>query len=529
MLKPSFRGFISFAAFLCCFIGGNVIAQEAGQPVPVDVTAPRRVTIVSEKSYTGHLQPQAEVKVFANIPGKLVALHVEVGQSVAKGEALAQSNVREANIATIKAEVALSVAQSNLTTTEANAQTRVESQLATAQERVMATQAQLEETKSLAEMRIRNQLTQAEAAYQAAVATIERSKINAEQALERAKAERDKADLDFERNKALHNKKHISNSDFESAENRLKVAQTRYEEAVATAAQFKEGITQPAVEKAKAELAVARKVVESRGWEREIASAESNVTQAQANLRAAEKLVTAKAWEREIAIATAAVTEAEEHLKLAQEKVTDATITSPIDGVIAARHLGVGDYAPPAALSGGQVFTVVGIDVPKAVWTVPAEDISRIERGNMALISTASGIQNIVGTIDFISPIVNRENNTVLVHATVSHSVGAVSNSDSALIHNSGLKPGTPVTVTIKTGERKNVQLLPRRAVLQIQNGSGTIFTVEGNVARQKQVTVGAIYGGEIEITSRLTQKTQVIVNEQHRLQEGTRVSVTRD
>jgi len=529
MLKQSFSDFISFAALICCLISGDVIAQETGQLIPVDVTTPRRVTIVSEKSYTGHLQPQAEVKVFANTPGKIVMLHVEVGQSVAKGDTLAQSNAREAGIAVIKADVALRVAQSQLTTTEANAQTRVESQLATAQEAVMATQAQLEETKSLAEMRIRNQLTQAAAAYQAAVAAIERSKINAEQALERAKAELAKADLDFQRNKALHEKEHISDSDFESAEKRLKVAQTRYEEALATADQFKEGITQPAVEKAKAELAVARKVVESRGWEREIASAESKVNQAQANLSAAEKLVAAKSWEREIAIAKAAVTEAEEQLKLAQEQVNDATITTLMDSVIAARHLGVGDYARSAALPGAPVFTVVGIDVPKAVWTVPAEDISQIERGNMVLISTASGIQNIVGTIDFISPTVNRENNTVLVHASVSHSVGAVSNRDSALIHNSGLKPGTPITVSIKTGERKNVQLLPRRAVLQHRNGSGTIFTVDGNVARQKQVTVGAIYGGEIEITSQLSQRTKVIVDEQHRLQEGTQVSITRD
>lgn len=523
MLKLSFKGFINFAAFICGFIGGDVIAQEARQPIPVDVTTPRRVTIVSEKSYTGHLQPQVEVKVFANTSGKIVMLHVEAGQSVAKGDALAQSSAREAGIAVIKAEVALRVAQSQLITMDANAQARVESQLATAQEAVMATQAQLEETKSLAEMRIRNQLTQAEAAYKAAEATIERSKINAEQALERVKAELDKADADFERNKALHDKQHISDSDFESAEKRLKVAQTRHEEAVATADQFKEAMTQPTVEKAKAELAVARKVVESRGWEREIASAESKVNQAQANLSAAEKLVAAKSWEHEIAIAKAAVTEAEEQLKFAQEQVNDATITSPIDGVIAARHLGVGDYAKSVASSEVPAFTVVGLDVPKAIWTVPAEDISLIVRGNMVLISTASGIQNIVGTIDFISPTVNRENNTILVHATLSN------NSSSAIIHNSGLKPGTPITVTIKTGDRKNVQLLPQRAVLQIQNASGTIFTVEGNVARQKQVTVGSIYGGEIEITSQFSQRTQVIVDQQHRLLEGTPVSITRD
>ena len=527
MLKPFFMG---IAALICFFIVGDVIAQDAAPPpIAVNVIKPRRGTIVSEKEYKGYLQPRAEVQVFANIPGKIITMNAEAGQTVAKGAVLAQSDAQAAGIAAIKAEVALSVAQSQLTTTEANAQTRVESQLVTAQETLMAAQAKLEETKSLAEMRIRNQLTQAESAYKAAEANVERSKVNAQQALERANAEFNKAKSDFERNKALHEKELISDSALESSETTFKLVQSRYEEAVAAAKQHQDGTAQLSVEKAKAELAVARKVVESRGWEREIASAESKVTQAQANLRTAQKLVAAKAWEREIAIAKTAVSEAEEQLKLARQQVNKATITSPIDGVIATRHLGVGAYAKSAESSGTPMFTIVAMDILKAVWTVPASDVNQIKNGNMVLITAATGIQNIVGTIDFISPIVKQGENTVAVHATLRKSeVMRAEDAPPAPMQNSGLKPGTAVTISIKTGERKNVQLLPRRAVLHIQNGSGRIFVVEGNVARRKQVTVGAVYGGEIEVTSRLTQNIQVIVDEQHRLQDGTLVSIVR-
>ena len=514
---------IKFFAIICCFsIISSAIAQEA-LPVAVSVTTARRGTIVSTKQYTGHLQPEAEVNVFANVPGKIVALNTTVGQSIAKGYALAEINSSDVTLALIRAESALSSAQSQLTLTEANAQARVESQLAIAQDILMTAQSKLVETKSLAEMRIRNQLVQAEAAYEAAKATIERSKTNAEQTLERAKVELDKTQLDFERTKSLHDKQHISASDFESVEQRLKVAQTRHEEAVVTADQFKEGATHPSVEKAKAELAVAQKIVESRGWEREIASAESKVTQAQADLSTAQKLVKAKSWERHIDIAKAAVSQAEEQLRLAHEQVSDATIKSPIDGIIATRHLSVGDYAQSAAFpSGKPVFTVVATDVLKAAWRMPAGEARRINSGELVLISTDSGIQHVVGTIAFISPTVNPENNTVLVHATVPNSAGTLS-------YNSGLKPGTAITVAIKTGERKNVQLLPLHSVLHIQNGTGTVFTVRGNAAHREQINVGAVYGGEIEVTSRLANGTQVIVSEQHRLQEGTPVSIVRD
>ena len=514
---------LSVLAIIFCFSAGSVVSQEAASPVAVPVATARRGTIVSTKRYTGHLQPHAEVKVFANVPGKVVALNATVGQSVAKDDVLAETNSRETTLAVIRAESAFSSAQSRLTLTEANAQARVESQLAVAQETLMTAQSNLVETQSLAEMRVRNQLVQAEVTYQAAKETIEKSETNAEQGLERARVERDDAKADYDRNKTLHEKQLISDSNFESVEKRWRLAETRLEEAQVTARQFEENSTHPSVEKAKAELAVARKLVEIRSWEREIALAESKVTQAQADLNAAQKLVEAKSWEQEIEIARSAVSQAEEQLKIAQKQVSDATITSPIDGVIATRHLSVGDYAGSASSPTGKpVFTIIGVKVLKAIWNMPVADARRIHSGELVLISTDSGIRNIVGTIDFISPEVNRENNTVLVHANVPNSVGTLS-------HNGGLRPGGTITVSIKTGERKNVQLLPLHSVLHIQNGSGTIFTVKGNVARREQVSIGTVYGGEIEVTARLLNETLVVVGEQHQLQEGTPVSIVRD
>ena len=513
---------IKFVAIICYLSIGSVIAQESSL-VAVPVTTARRGTIVSTKQYTGHLEPQAEITIFANVSGKIVALNGTVGQSITKGDTLAEIDSSEATLAAIRAGSALSNAQAQLTLKEANAQARIESQLVIAQEKLTTAQSELVETEALAEMRTRNRLIQAEAAYQDAEETIEKSKTNAEQALERATVEHDDAQANYDRDKVLYEKQHISKSNFESVEKRLKLSETRLEEAKITAAQFKEGSTHPSVERAKAELGIARKLVEIRSWAREIALSESKVTQAESALSTARKLVEAKSWEQEIEIARSAVRQAEEQFKTAQEQLNAATIKSPIDGIIATRHLNVGDYAQPATSPTGKpVFTIIGVDVLQAVWNMPVVDARRIDSGELVLISTASGIQNIVGTIDFISPTVNPENNTVLVRATVPNSAGSLS-------HNSGLRPGSTITVSIKTGERKNVQLLPLEAVLHIQNGSGTIFTVKEGAAHREQISVGAIYSGEIEVTSRFANGTQVIVDEQHRLQEGTPVSIVRD
>ena len=261
---------IKCVAVICCISIGSAIAQEAS-PVAVPVTTARRGTIVSTKQYTGHLHPQAEITIFANVSGKIVTLNGAVGQSIAKGDTLAEIDSSEAILAAIRAGSALSNAQSQLTLKEANAQTRIESQLVIAQEKLTTAQSELVETRALAEMRTRNRLTQAEAAYQEALETIEKSKTNAEQALERATVEHDDAQANYNREKVLYEKQHISKSNFESVEKRLKLSETRLEEAKITASQFKEGSTHPSVERAKAELGIARKLVEIGSWEREIA------------------------------------------------------------------------------------------------------------------------------------------------------------------------------------------------------------------------------------------------------------------
>ena len=134
-----------FAVLICFFSVGITIAQETS-PIAVPVLTARRGTIVSTTQYTGHLEPQAEVSVFANVSGKIVTLNATVGQSVAKGDVIAEINSSEATLAVIRAESTLSSAQSQLTLKEANAQADIESQLAVAEEKLMTAQAQLVET-----------------------------------------------------------------------------------------------------------------------------------------------------------------------------------------------------------------------------------------------------------------------------------------------------------------------------------------------------------------------------------------------
>ena len=78
------------------------------------------------------------------------------------------------------------------------------------------------------------------------------------------------------------------------------------------------------------------------------------------------------------------------------------------------------------------------------------------------------------------------------------------------------VKPGMTANVTIKTGERQNVLVIPLRAVRTCSNGKRkTVRVLENGVAREQSVELG-LKGdeGRVEVTSGLSEGQRVIVSD---------------
>ena len=78
------------------------------------------------------------------------------------------------------------------------------------------------------------------------------------------------------------------------------------------------------------------------------------------------------------------------------------------------------------------------------------------------------------------------------------------------------VKPGMTANVTIKTGERQNVLVIPLRAVRTSSNGKRkTVRVLENGVAREQSVELG-LKGdeGRVEVTSGLSEGQRVIVSD---------------
>ncbi len=514
---------------------GKVDAQslspkEKSTAKPVAVATPIRGEIGEELIYTGSLEANAQVEIYAGIPGKLVKINVDEGDKVKKGDILAQVESEKLELAVEQSEAILTAARVGFTNTEALAKIRFESQIASAEAALTAAQTQLEQVKDISFTKTTTQLQQAEAGVAAIKLNLEmiregartQEKKQVQAALEQAKAALNNAQNNFDRMRRLYDNEVISAQTLEGVQTQYDVAKAQHEAALQQLSLVEEGAREEniaaleeQVRQAEASLALAKKLADTKSWQKDIALAKSQVNQAEAAFRTAKASKEIKVWESEIKIAKTQVQQAEVAYKLAQKNLADTTITAPIGGIISARKMDVGDFAQGAGPGSKHFLEIVDVSVVKAVFTVPEVDIGKFGIGDTVLISTTSHHSSVEAKIKFISPVVDKEKRTVTVKAVIS-------NPDAYL------KPGRFVEVKIKAQQRTNALLIPREAVLKTQNDSRYVFVAENGRARKQTVEIGLTWGDKVEVIDGITDSTSVIVDGHRSLREGDTVSIVK-
>lgn len=513
----------------CAVLTGLSHAQEASKPKPVEVATPQRGMIDRTTVYTGNLEAEAVVAVYANVSGKLVRLKVDEGAHVAKGDVLAETDSREQHLALTQAEAALKAAESQLAKTEATARIKIESQAENARALLDAAVAQSDQAQALAERQVASAFEQAEAGVLIAEAGLQKAEKGARRqevqqakaVVAGAKATFDNAHANFERVQMLHDHDAVSDKDFDTAKAQRDAGKSQHTGAVEQLSLVEEGprsedirIARAQLNQAAASFEIARTALVSKDWEKQIALAASQVRQAEANLKSAETTVKTRAWEHDIGAARAQAAQAGAGVELAKKRLLDTKIEAPIDGIVAKRDASLGEFAAAAGSpAASPIFTIVKMDVVNAVFAIPASELDNVAVGADVTIS-ARGRQ-LGGKIHFVSPIVNPEGRTVQVKAK---------------IQNPGyrLKPGMFVEVRIDRTLPEDSLLLPRSAVLDIKEGVGHVFVAIDELAQQQSVKVGLAWGDNISILEGISDTTPVIVNGHRQLSDGMSIIVVK-
>ena len=189
----------------------------------------------------------------------------------------------------------------------------------------------------------------------------------------------------------------------------------------------------------------------------------------------------------------------------------NATLVSPINGVITARNYDAGDmYAMSAP-----IYTVEQIVPVKLLVGISETDYSKVKKGDSVTI-TADALpgKTFYGKIRKIYPTVDPATRTFTVEVVVDNNY-------------STLRPGMFARATIQFGKNNSV-VIPDVAVVK-QQGSGERFVYilkeDGTVTYQK-VTLGRRMGTEYEVLEGVADGAKVVTVSQIRLKDGIKVTV---
>ena len=189
----------------------------------------------------------------------------------------------------------------------------------------------------------------------------------------------------------------------------------------------------------------------------------------------------------------------------------NATLVSPINGVITARNYDAGDmYAMSAP-----IYTVEQIAPVKLLVGISETDYTKVKKGDSVQI-TADAIpgKTFYGKINKIYPTVDPATRTFTVEVVVDNNYNT-------------LRPGMFARATVRFGVNNSV-VIPDVAVVK-QQGSGERFVyvlnADGTVTYQK-VVLGRRMGTEYEVLEGLSEDAKVVVGGQIRLKDGIKVVV---
>ena len=210
----------------------------------------------------------------------------------------------------------------------------------------------------------------------------------------------------------------------------------------------------------------------------------------------------------EIAKTVAQQAQAKAALENAQEDLRNATIISPIDGLVLSRDVNVGDAVSSILVLGSQATLVMTLGDVSEVYVqgkVDEADIGKVYLGQAARIVVESfKDKKYSGKVTKISPLGKEKDNVTTFEVRVS-----ISNP------NGELKANMSANAEIVLEEKKNVLMVPEAALIYDKDRKASVEIPDAKADNGKKkisVQLGISNGVKTEITAGLNEKQQVVL-----------------
>ncbi len=202
--------------------------------------------------------------------------------------------------------------------------------------------------------------------------------------------------------------------------------------------------------------------------------------------------------------AEAAARSGEAALAMLQLQIERTTVRAPFAGVVGQRFVSTGDYVTTAT----RLLTLQTVDPQRAVIEVPERYAVSLKPGQVVEFTVAAQPNRVFrGQVDFIDPVVQNENRTIMVKARAPNG-------------NRLLKPGMFIEARLATASRPNAVVVPEDAVQPLRTAN-VVWAVADGKASRRVVQLGVRQQGVVEILSGVQAGEPVVVGGLERMAEG--------
>lgn len=292
----------------------------------------------------------------------------------------------------------------------------------------------------------------------------------------------------------------------QTADQNLKTARLNYDTYVSNA---EESLSQAEVSLDNAILTAKNSLNAAKvNGEQKITAAQSNVNSLLKAWEVTKTQLTetkAPARNEDVALSQAQIRQAEAALEAVKNKIENSIIKSPIDGIITEINYDEGEQTG----INSTVISLLGMNNYEIEVDISEADIAKLNIGNTVEITLDSLGDEIklAGKVYFIEPAETIIQDVIYYKAKIEFI-----NDENYQKYSSGIKSGMTANLVIAANEKKNILIIPSRAIIQ-KNGSGKFvrLLVNGELSEVKVATGLKGDEGMIEVLSGLKEGDQVI------------------
>ena len=179
-------------------------------------------------------------------------------------------------------------------------------------------------------------------------------------------------------------------------------------------------------------------------------------------------------------------------------------------GIIARRHVSIGDYVTP----GQALFKLIAVDTLRARIAFPEHQAASIAIGKQVSLNTPTAQKTVaVGTVTSINPQINPR----------SRAIDVIVEFDNP----GNWHPGASVDATMIVKQSQDALTIPTLAVVR-RAGHSVVFVIDGNRASQRTVELGWREGDRVEVVHGLAADDLVVTDGSAQITDGS-VLILRD